>query len=302
MALANSETGDARAVRRPGRGAAAAEGLAGAPPALQPSEFAEICRFAHERFGLDLKSGKEELVSARLSKKLRQHGFRSFRQYFDFVRADASGEAMTGFIDALTTNHTSFLREPVHFDFLRQTVLGTFGRARPLRIWSAACSTGEEPYSIVCSVLARSEAGAVSVLATDISARVLEIARRGVYPASSLAAMPRDWLSRFFQRGRGASEGLYRIKAEVAAQVEFRRLNLIESTARAGAFHVIFCRNVMIYFDKPTQQRLVRQLGEQLVPGGYLFVGHSESLAGVDHALTYVRPAIYRRAAGEHGR
>lgn len=269
-----------------------------AVPPLKPSEFADICRFARERFGLDLKSGKEELVSARLAKKVREGRFRSFQQYFDSVRCDATGQAVIGFIDALTTNHTSFLREPAHFEFLKASVLGEFERIRPIRIWSAACSTGEEPYSIACSMLAERKAGPGSfrLVATDISSRVLDTARRGSYRATTLAGVPKEWLAQYFTQQGGTSEACFQIRAEVAKHIEFQRMNLIEPTSKVGMFHVIFCRNVMIYFDKPTQQRLVRQLAEQLAPGGYLFVGHSESLAGVDHGLKYVRPAMYRKA------
>jgi chemotaxis protein methyltransferase CheR len=270
-------------------------------PRLKADEFAAISRFARERFGLDLKRGKEELVAARLLKQLRGGGFRSFSEYFDFVRADRSGEALSGLIDALTTNHTSFLREPQHFTFLKSEVLASWGRA-PLRIWSAGCSTGEEPYSILCTaaVDAPTTLSSLRVLATDISRRVLQTARAGVYPKAALDSAPALWTSRCFLRGRGGSEGYYRIRPELARLVEFRRLNLVQPLPFDERFHVIFCRNVMIYFDKPTQQALVRSLAARLEPGGFLFVGHSESLTGAAHELTYVRPAIYRKNAAAH--
>ena len=278
----------------------AQDSLGGNLPRLKPAEFVAISQFARERFGLDLKRGKEELVSARLAKRLRQGRFRTFSEYFDFVRSDPTGDALIGLIDALTTNHTSFLREPQHFEFLKTKVFATWRRG-PLRIWSAASSTGEEPYSIVCAAAVDypSTLESLRVLATDISTRVLASARTGVYSKAALASAPPQWVSRCFLRGRGASEGFYRVRPELARLVEFQRLNLIEPIPFDERFDVIFCRNVMIYFDKSTQQSLVRSLAARLVPGGFLFVGHSESLTGVAHDLTYVRPAIYRKDASK---
>jgi chemotaxis protein methyltransferase CheR len=267
-------------------------------PPLRPAEFEEIRTFAKQRFGLDLRHGKEDLVGARLGRTLRQGRFRSYREYLDAVHADKTGEALTGLINALTTNHTSFYRESTHFDFLTNKVLPGFRAGSPLRIWSAACSTGEEPYSIACAVgqaWNRQIAG-LRILATDISTRVLETGRAGVYSKSSLAALPALWQTNFFTR-TGAPDGALRVLPEIACTVRFQRLNLVEPFPFQDRFHVIFCRNVMIYFDKATQEALVGRLVECLEPEGYLFVGHSESLAGVNHALSYVRPAIYRREA-----
>lgn len=276
----------------------------GQPRPLTAHEFEQLRELARREFGLDLKEGKQALVAARLGKKLRELGFRTFREYHAHVVGDASGEALIGLIDALTTNYTSFLREPEHFDFLRRTIF-TSGACGQIRIWSAACATGEEPYSIAVAALEEGAAERVWILATDISRRALETAQRGVYPAERFEKFPPGRLKRFLLKGEGRWEGWYRFKPEVRALVEFRRLNLMEPFTQLPRFHTIFCRNVMMYFDKATQQDLVRRLTERLEPEGYLLTGHSESLLGRHAGLEYVRPAVYRRVgdgARERGR
>ncbi len=264
---------------------------------LTAGEFRQIADLAYQRFGLDLKSGKEALVAARLGKKLRKLGFATFAEYHRYVLADSSGDALIELIDALTTNHTSFLRERAHFEFLARAVNEEFREISTLRVWSAACSSGEEPYSIAMCLgeaLAKSPGRQFRILATDISTRVLEMARRGVYPAARFDDVPEQLRRAYLLRGRGESQGFYKVKPELAQRIEFQRFNLIEPFADRGLFHVIFCRNVMMYFDKPTQQDIVQRLSGCLERGGYLLVGHSESLTGVEHALEYVRPATYR--------
>lgn len=266
---------------------------------FKPHEFSQVRKLMYENFGVDLE-GKGVLIEARLGKKMRELGHRSFRQYYEYVRQDKTGEALTAMVDALTTNHTSFFREPQHFDFLRKVVVPSLKPGNPLRIWSAACSTGEEPYTIAFSMLdAMGPAGADSlqILATDISSRVLATASRGMYPASRFQNFPPDQLRRHLLKGFGEAEGQYLVKKEVRARIEFRRLNLMEDFSSVGRFPVIFCRNVMIYFDQPTQQRLVQRLSAQLDEGGHLLIGHAESLNGIDHGLQYVCPATYRKPA-----
>ncbi len=268
---------------------------------LTAAEFREFGRLAYRKFGLDLRQGKEELVSARIGKKLRELGLKSFRDYLAMVEADPSGASLVALIDALTTNHTGFLREPAHFEFLSKAILADLAAAGRLRIWSAACSSGEEPYSIAFTLLEAAAArGAAaradfSILASDISTRVLETARRAVYPAERFQGFPQPLLRKYCLLGEGRWRGHYRVRPEVRSRVEFERLNLIEPFPARTPFHVIFCRNVMIYFDKPTQHNLVNRLAECLEPGGYLLVGHAESLSGMDHPLVYLRPAIYRK-------
>ncbi|MBX5494430.1 MAG: protein-glutamate O-methyltransferase [Bryobacteraceae bacterium] len=264
---------------------------------LTEAEFEKISQLARERFGLDLKKGKEVLVSARLGKHLRSLPFKSFSEYYRYVVEDRTGEALAAMIDALTTNHTGFLREPAHFEFLAKTVLPNLPPNKPLRIWSAACSTGEEPYSIATTV---AEAWGyhrlplLDILATDISRRVLNIAMSGSYPPERFAGLPPEWI-RTHVIPDPQSPGYKRFRPELTRRIQFRRLNLIDPFPPVGTFSVIFCRNVMIYFDRPTQERLIRRLTDCLDRGGYLLVGHSESLSGIHHDLEYIRPSIYRR-------
>jgi chemotaxis protein methyltransferase CheR len=266
---------------------------------LKAGEFAKIRQLAYDTFGLDLREGKETLVSARLGKQIRKFGCRSFDEYYRHVVGDATGESLIHLIDALTTNHTSFFREPAHFDFLRKTLLPEWKNRGSIDIWSAACSTGEEPYSIAMCILEELGTvppGKVRILATDISTRVLAAAEKGIYPAERFEALSSMQLHSFWLRGERDWTGRYRAKKEVRALIEFRRLNLLEPVARIGPFPLIFCRNVMIYFDKPTQRQVVERLSGCLEPGGYLLTGHAESLTGIEHGLQYVQPAVYRKA------
>jgi chemotaxis protein methyltransferase CheR len=278
----------------------------GAGLTLKTSEFRLISQLAHERFGLELKGGKEALVAARLGKFLRKGGFKTFDEYYHHVRADKTGDALTGLIDSLTTNHTSFLREKTHFEFLARAVLEELRNVGMMEIWCAASSSGEEPYTIaMCMSDTLARAGAARrdfrILATDISTRVLGIAKRGVYPVERFNDLSDAWRKAFLLRGAGDCKGLFKFKPEVMKHISFEQLNLIQPFPHKKLFNVIFCRNVMMYFDKGTQEDIVQRMSACLEPGGYLFVGHSESLTGVEHALKYVRPATYRKEASGRG-
>lgn len=266
-----------------------------------------IRELAMKSFGLDLRSGKEWLVAARLGKHIRAGGFRSFRQYYDRVRADASGEMLVGLIDALTTNHTGFLREPSHFEFLRELLRSDFRTRNRFDIWCAASATGEEPYTLLFSALStdRGTPPDVQIIASDISTRALSTARKGIYSRERVAGLPPDWNTRFFERSserssersnEAAAHDSVQVKPQYRTRISFRRINLIEPLPLNAEFPVIFCRNVMIYFNKATQTEVVSRLAAKLEPGGYLFVGHSESLSGINHSLRYVRPAVYQKA------
>jgi chemotaxis protein methyltransferase CheR len=202
-------------------------------------------------------------------------------------------------LDAISTNHTSFFREAQHFDFLEQRVLPELlaqHRAGPLEVWSAACSSGEEPYTL--AVVLREHlpaAAAVRILASDISTKVLDMARAGVYKLERVKDIPAPLLRKYFERGLGNQEGLARVKAELRRQVRFQQINLLEIGDLGTRFSILFCRNVMIYFDRAVQQRVVGMLERHLRPGGYLFISHSESLNGITHGLKWVAPAVYRR-------
>jgi len=265
------------------------------PPSLGAPVFEKFRRLAYEKFGLNLTDAKQELVAARLGKKLRELQVPSFEAYYDLVMADRTGESLVALIDALSTNHTSFLREASHFDFLITRVLPSLRKRASIDIWSAPCSTGEEPYSIAVTLLEHlgtPPKPALRIRATDISTKALAIAKKGVYAADRLGSMPAPLIRKYFTK---SVANVFEISAEVRGMIAFERLNLIDPMRGSRTFPVIFCRNMMIYFDKPTQEKVVRGLSQFLEPGGYLLIGHSESLMGVHHSLEYVQPAIYRK-------
>lgn len=262
---------------------------------LKPSEFQKISDLVYRTCGISLKQGKEALVRARLMKRLRSLGIQRVDEYLDYLENDPHGREMGCLIDVMTTNKTSFFRESDHFAFLRETVLPALSGPR-LRVWSAACSSGEEPYTLAM-VLREHLEGVdrrdVRILATDISRRMLEKAGRGVYPREAADEVTLPAYRKYFTPlGRS---GEVRVTAEVRSLVQFAYLNLLEPWPMKGRFHVIFCRNVMIYFDRPTQQELINRFYGVLDEGGYLFVGHSEGLSAITHRFHYVRPAVYRK-------
>jgi len=277
-----------------------AERLDSAVRPLGQREFQQIRELAYRTFGLDLKPGKEELVSARLQRLVRGGGFASYQDYYRHVLGDSSGESLLALIDALATNHTSFLREPDHFDFLREKVLPSLARREAIEIWSAACSTGEEIWTLAFLVREALPSSRIRLLGTDISRKALAQAERAVYPAERVNGLSPAWIKSYFSLPDGPHKS-YRVKPEVRSQAVFQRMNLIEPITWSKQFPVIFCRNVMIYFDRPTQQRVIANLARSLEPGGYLFVGHAESFTGIDHRLEYVRPAVYRQPGGKKG-
>jgi chemotaxis protein methyltransferase CheR len=266
-------------------------------PGLSPLAFDRICGLVNKRAGIELGEGKQALVSARLGKKLRETGCATYEEYLKLIEGDRTGESLIALIDALTTNYTSFLRESTHFDRLKQ-ILPALASRPSIQIWCAAAATGEEPYTLAITMLETLGMEAHSrcrVLATDISTRALTAARKGVYPLDRLQDAPKAWFSRYWLKGEGQSAGMCKVKPEVARMVEFRRLNLIEQFTLPGLYPVVFCRNVMIYFSKATQEKVVARMSLFLEPGGYLFVGHSESLTGIAHALEVIAPAVYRK-------
>ena len=271
----------------------------GQVPPLRPDEFEQIRQLAHRSSGIDLRCGKEELVNSRLARLVRDGGFHSFHQYYRSIVEDRTGVALARMIDALATNHTSFLREPDHFEFLRARA-PELARRGALEIWSAACSTGEEVWSLACLFEEILPATQVRIWGTDISNKALRVASEAVYPADRCHQLPDAWLKRHFvPEGRPARE--FRVAARLRSRATFRRLNLIEPLNWAQRFPVILCRNVMIYFDAPTQEAVVRQLEHFLEPGGYLLIGHAESLSRISHSLEFVQPAVFRRPLPKGG-
>jgi chemotaxis protein methyltransferase CheR len=265
---------------------------------LAPAEFEQIRELAYRTFGLDLKHGKEELVSARLRKLARAGGHRSFQEYYRSIVGDRTGESLLAMIDALATNHTSFLREPDHFEFLQQQVLPKLMSRDTIEIWTAACSTGEEVWTLAMYLNEAAGSRKVRIYASDISNKALAQAQTASYPRERCAGIPPQWLNRYFKPEKPPSTN-YTVAPSIRSQAMFRRINLVQPYAWPRSFPVIFCRNVMIYFDRETQEKVVRQMSEYLEPGGYLFVGHAESLTRVDHGLEYVKPAVYRKPGGE---
>jgi chemotaxis protein methyltransferase CheR len=269
---------------------------------LTDHEFESISTLVKDLCGINLHQGKKELVKARLSKRLRCLGLTSFQDYIEHLRKDR-GDEMIAMLDLLSTNLTSFFREPGHFDFLAELLAAKAastaqGRARQLRIWSAGCSSGEEPYTIAVIVnenLPDLAAWDAKILATDLSTRVLARAKAGTYRGDQVSKVPGMCLSQYFTCVQSRPERIYKVNESLSRLIRFARLNLMGAWAMRGPFDVIFCRNVMIYFDKPTQSRLIGRFAELLAPGGILFVGHSESLAGVQHNLEYVQPTVYRK-------
>ena len=242
----------------------------------------------HARAGIALAEGKMDMVYSRLVRRLRATGQDSFGEYLSQLELEPSSAEWEQFTNALTTNLTAFFREPHHFDILRDYLAGH--RARRLRIWCAAASTGEEPYSIAMTIAEHFDKLQlpVEILASDIDTQVLATAQRGVYPLERVEKLSAARLRQFFQKGSGAQEGYCRVRSELRERIQFLPLNLLDSRwPLEGPFDVIFCRNVMIYFDKPTQYRVLQKFAALLQPDGLLMAGHSESFF---HAADLVKP------------
>jgi chemotaxis protein methyltransferase CheR len=265
---------------------------------MKDSEFDFIRRVVYQRSRINLSSDKRQLVSARLGKRLRATQLATVAEYCDLLQSAGAGEELPHLIDAISTNHTYFFREPVHFDVLRDQVIPALATTRgTFRIWSAACSSGEEPYSIAITLARAGLARPWEVAGTDISHRILAKAAAAIYPGEHLASLPAEVIHSHFERGVGPQEGNFRVRAGLRERVAFHHLNLLEGEPPyREPFQAIFCRNVRIYFDRKTQEELVSRLTRWLVPGGYLFVGHSESLTHLRHSLQSTLPAVYRRA------
>lgn len=265
------------------------------PAVLGDADFAAIREFVLRRAGINLSEGKRALVTGRLDRRLREIGCPSYAEYLERI---GSGELVPGSeaqvaLDLLTTNETYFFREQKHFDFLRDRVLPE--AHQPLRIWSAACSSGEEPYSIAMLLADELGRSPWSVFASDVSSRVLARARLGQYPMERADRIPQHLLRAYCLRGIGSKQGWFAVAKQLRERIEFRAVNLIERLPEIGPFDVVFLRNVMIYFDQETKRGVCKRLLARIRSGGYLFVGHSESLHGMCEELQPVSPSIYRR-------
>jgi chemotaxis protein methyltransferase CheR len=277
---------------------------------LSATDFGRLAGLIREQFGINLGEGKKVMVELRLRKRLKATGFASHEEYVDYLFSEEGMQReLLHMVDVITTNKTDFFREPAHFTFLQEYLLrhfadegyGIAGRKGPLNVWSAACSTGEEPYTIamVLQDFAETQQSiAYDILGTDLSSTVLSIAAQGIYPEARVEPVPRPYRRRYLRRGTGGYEGSVRVVPELRSSVGFRRLNLLQARdSGLGPFDVVFLRNVIIYFDRAGKQEVVSQVVDRIRPGGYLFVGHSETLFDMDAPLKMVQPTIYRRVS-----
>jgi chemotaxis protein methyltransferase CheR len=258
-------------------------------------EFKKLRGLLYDISGISLSDAKKVLLTGRLSKRLIALGLETYTQYFKYVTEAAHADELHYMVDLLTTNETYFFRESQHFDFLREIIPAR--RSEDYRVWSAAASIGAEAYTIAMVLAERlSCEGAWEILGTDISHSVLEQARRGQYRMAEADKIPPQYLKKYCLRGKGPQQGTFLIDQKLRQHVRFEQLNLnVEGMKKKGEFDVIFLRNVLIYFDIPTKQRVVENLIRSLKTGGYFIVGHSESLNGITNALTLVKPTVYRK-------
>ncbi len=262
---------------------------------LKDSEFHHFQAWLYRASGINLSDAKKALVAGRLAKRLAHYGLNSYGDYFRLITGGQATAELQTAVDLLTTNETYFFREPKHFEFLRDVVLSEVVPGETFRVWSAASSSGEEPYSLAMTIADKLKTTPWEIIASDISMQMLTVARAGHYPITRAKHIPHDMLSRYCLKGIGAQEGTFLIDRPLRNRINFLQVNLNENLPTIGEFNIIFLRNVMIYFDQDTKKKVVSRLLPKLKPGGYLVVSHSESLNGITDALTVVRPSIYRK-------
>lgn len=275
------------------------------PATMKDRVFQRFSSFIFDNVGIKMPPAKKTMLEARLQKRLKALGLGSFEEYSDFVFSRQGHDSeLVHLIDVVTTNKTDFFREPAHFDFLTKTALPQILSRResgrePFRIWSAGCSSGEEPYTMAMVLAEFAEQNPdfrFSILASDISTQILETARTAVYSEERTDTIPLNIKKKYLLRSKNPALSLVRINPQLRSAVSFRRINFMdENFGVAEKMDVIFCRNVVIYFDKPTQQTLMRKFHRQLRPGGYLFIGHSETLSGLDVDFKPVASTVYRK-------
>ncbi|HAO93000.1 MAG TPA: chemotaxis protein CheR [Deltaproteobacteria bacterium] len=274
---------------------------------MDDDTFQSLSGFIEKELGIKMPLAKRALLESRLQKRLRALGLSGFGEYTDFVfsPAGADGE-LIHMIDLVTTNKTDFFREPFHFEFLSNTVVpelvnsGRAGPGSPLTVWSAGCSTGEEPYTIAMTLseFAHANLGIgfdFRISCTDISTRVLSMAHKGIYKEERIEPVPMDFRKKYVLRSKDSSKGLVRMSPALRSRLHLQRLNFMDSEFPFRSLDVIFCRNVIIYFDKKTQERLFRKFAQCMRAGGYLFIGHSETLSGLDLPFEKAATSVYRK-------
>jgi len=262
---------------------------------ISEKEFAQFQRFILEAAGISLSHAKKQLVCGRLSRRLQHHKLHSYGDYFNLLQSGRMPAEIQIAVDLLTTNETHLFREPRHFDLLRQLALQRRGSTQAFRVWSAACSSGEEPYSIAMVLNDCLPEGGWEVLGSDISVRMLERAQAGHYPLDRARNVPVGYLRRYCLRGIGSQAGTLLVSRAMRQKVLFRQINLNQPLPRIGPFDVIFLRNVMIYFNTDTKKQILARIADRLSEGGYLLTGHSESLSGCGDGWVAEAPAVYRK-------
>lgn len=274
---------------------------------IRDPDFQFIRQLVYDQSSIRLGEEKKEMVCTRLNNRLTRLGLSSVAEYCALLKSNREPGEITYLIDALSTNFTTFFREIEHFKFLKEKIIPDYLASLrshdrgPFRAWSAACSTGEEPYSmaiVMASCFHAVNQDLWQIFASDISSRVLEKAEHGIYEASRVKLPNPEWLPRYFQKGAGDWTGHYRVKQPLREQVDFKRMNLLDPNHRVGdRYHLIFCRNVMIYFDHSTTQILVERLSRQLHEGGYLIIGHAENLGRKPRELHQIKSSIFCKSS-----
>jgi chemotaxis protein methyltransferase CheR len=275
-------------------------------PVSEPTdrEFALFRDLIQDKCGIHLNPSKRALLHGRLARRIRDRGLSTFTEYYELVADGRDRDELVKMIDRITTNETHFFREPHHFEYLARVIFPQWTlaaaageRERHVRAWSAGCSTGEEPYSLAMVLLAhfpRSDGWTIDVRATDLSTRVLDVARDATWPATRLGEIPQRFLKAFMLRGTGAQEGKIRAGRELRSVVRVERVNLMDDEyPDEGALDLVFCRNVLIYFQPPQKTHVLERLVGQLAPGGHLFLGHAESVQGLATRVRCVSPTVY---------
>ena len=265
---------------------------------ISDKDFDAFAKLVYDKVGIHLTRDKKQLLQSRVNKVLRKRNITSYRAYYDIIKDDNTGDELVEFINLISTNVTHFFREEKHFDFIKTTWFNGFDFkfSNSVKIWSAACSSGEEPYSIAITMKELlGDKYPFEIYATDISSKVLGMAQRGVYPFAAVEKIDKTLLKKYFQEGKNASAGMVKVKNNISRHVSFNRLNLIEPFKLPHNFDIIFCRNVMIYFDLQTKESIVNKFYDYMNKPSYLMIGHSESLNGTKHPFQYVQPATYKK-------
>ncbi|MGC8823083.1 MAG: CheR family methyltransferase [Bacteroidales bacterium] len=268
---------------------------------LSDEDFKRLSEFIYREYGIKMPPAKKVMLQGRLQKRLRELDITSFREYVDYVFSEQGQDEVIHMIDVVSTNKTDFFREPVHFEFLAQEIVPLFARTTelryPMKIWSAGCSSGEEPYTIAIVLMECREKYPTldfQILGTDVSTRILQTALDAIYKENRIEGIPLQILKKYFLRSKDRTNPTVRLIPEIRRKVSYMRLNLMESVYPVpDMYDVIFCRNVLIYFDRPTQERVINKLCMYLKPGGYFFLGHSESITGMTVPLRQIKPTIF---------